>query len=118
MDYILFLGNNVKQCLDEAEYCVKNCFRQNIYKFVICNFRKLRNVFLLGIQQNVVDLLQVCFLIVEAVIHLSFLKSPINCLKLCSVKKLNLIPLCLLLFDTMECQLNCNVFVQQRPEQV
>ena len=47
--------------LNIAEYCVKNCFRQNIYNFPIGSLRKLRNVFLLGIQQNVVDLLRVLF---------------------------------------------------------
>lgn len=76
--------------LNIAEYCVKNCFRQNIYKFPIGSLRKLRNVFLLGIQQNVVGLLR-------GSNYLSFWNLP-SIVSSCTLLKIWIWSLCVSIF--------------------
>ena len=87
---LYFVPWKLKYSLDEAEYCVKNCFRQNIYKFPIGSLRKLRNVFLLGIQQNVVDLLR-------GSNYLSFLNLP-SIVSSCTLLKIWIWSLCVSIF--------------------
>ena len=87
---LYFVPWKLKYSLDEAEYCVKNCFRQNIYKFPIGSLRKLRNVFLLGIQQNVVGLLR-------GSNYLSFWNLP-SIVSSCTLLKIWIWSLCVSIF--------------------